>query len=521
MRRTGLLIISICIYISHENTYGLPSAQLARRLFTPIAVLSSAATVSLAYTPATICRYMRANKTTSSIAMASSLIMAYPPTRNFVRRNTPYLIRKNLVRGHITYQIMRNFARRRVANLCLWAGSIFQSKKLIRLASYIGTIETQRRIQQILSLASSANQINLFTMAGAHVGAHEQSSTMALHDAISNRLTDTVEALIAAGVDVNNLNHNQETPLHAAVATGHADIIHALIQAGADVTIRNSNGKTPLQIALDCGHHAVACTISNALNNALFKAISDNAIEKITALISAGADINASDENGQRALHLATEISAYDTELILASLSTSSSDGNGYFPLKRKDPAIALYLIEAGADIKAQDEQGNTPLHNAAESGVPNIVNALIQAGADVDAPNIDKQTPLHKAAMRGNAATVTLLIKAGAHISALNKSAETPLHAAAACGNIDTIDILIKAGSNINAPRSNGDTPLHTAAYHGRLDVVKKLVSAGAQTDIKEHYGRTAIALAGAYSQPAIVTYLESNRYNTPVVPQ
>lgn len=52
---------------------------------------------------------------------------------------------------------------------------------------------------------------------------------------------------------------------------------------------------------------------------------------------------------------------------------------------------VAKALIDAGTDVNAQDEEGNTPLHNARNA---KVAKALIDAGADVNALNDSGNTP-------------------------------------------------------------------------------------------------------------------------------
>ena len=48
-----------------------------------------------------------------------------------------------------------------------------------------------------------------------------------------------VFALILAGADINTCEVNGETPLYRAAYEGHADIAHALISAGTDINASN------------------------------------------------------------------------------------------------------------------------------------------------------------------------------------------------------------------------------------------------------------------------------------------
>jgi ankyrin repeat protein len=51
-------------------------------------------------------------------------------------------------------------------------------------------------------------------------------------------------------------------------------------------------------------------------------------------------------------------------------------------------------LIDAEADLNAQDKYKRTPLHWVAMEGHPELAKGLIDAGADVNAENSAKLTP-------------------------------------------------------------------------------------------------------------------------------
>ena len=47
-------------------------------------------------------------------------------------------------------------------------------------------------------------------------------------------------------------------------------------------------------------------------------------------------------------------------------------------------PPVYRLILDAGADVMAQDRWGSSPLFLASQTGNPNLINALLTAGADV-----------------------------------------------------------------------------------------------------------------------------------------
>jgi ankyrin repeat protein len=60
---------------------------------------------------------------------------------------------------------------------------------------------------------------------------------------------------------------------------------------------------------------------------------------------------------------------------------------------------VVEYLCGLGADVNAQDADGDTPLHDAARFGHLPVVKALLSAGADKALTNVDRKTPAALAA--------------------------------------------------------------------------------------------------------------------------
>ena len=148
--------------------------------------------------------------------------------------------------------------------------------------------------------------------------------------------------------------------------------------------------------------------------------------------------------------------------------------------------------LRAGANPEARDEDGDTPLHNAAYNGHVGAIAALLEAGADLEARDENGATPLHWAAGEGHAGVIAALLEAGADPRARDESSATPLHWAADEGDAGVIAALLEAGAYPKARQKEGATPLHFAARNGHAGAIIALLEAGADPRARARDGRT-----------------------------
>ncbi|XP_045599551.2 transient receptor potential channel pyrexia isoform X2 [Procambarus clarkii] len=152
-------------------------------------------------------------------------------------------------------------------------------------------------------------------------------------------------------------------------------------------------------------------------------------------------------------------------------------------------------LLEEGANVEARDNAGFSALHLAAESGSEEVLRVLLEGGARLGGPREwdgnEELTPLMLAARRGCVGGLEALLAAGANLNAgLNTSGETALHHAVRAASIDCIQFLINAGATVNPTLLYSETPLHIAVCEGLSDIVDILLSSGA--DVKASKGNS-----------------------------
>ena len=193
----------------------------------------------------------------------------------------------------------------------------------------------------------------IFASGEADVDARDedQGGSTALVLASQNGRPMVVDALLAAGADVNACNAGGDTPLILASLNGHGAIVDALLRAGANVHATDQFGSCALFYASRQGH----CGL-------------------LDALIDRGADVN-----GSRV-----------TALLIASRFGHASAVNK--------------LLLAGADVSAVDDDKNTALHRTALETTPGavygggtgeVVELLIKNCARMDVVNNDGLTPM------------------------------------------------------------------------------------------------------------------------------
>ncbi|XP_013391240.1 ankyrin-1-like [Lingula anatina] len=166
-------------------------------------------------------------------------------------------------------------------------------------------------------------------------------------------------------------------------------------------------------------------------------------------------------------------------------------------------------LLDSGAEVNAENEDGRTPLYWAAEEGHEDIVKLLLEHGTDPNITNEWGRTPLYWAAEEGHEDIVKLLLEHGTDPNITNESGRTPLCWAAEEGHEDIVKLLLERGADPNITNKWGRTPLYWAAYEGHEDIVKLLLEHGADPNITYKWDRTPLHVAAGEGHEDVVKLL------------
>jgi ankyrin repeat protein len=250
--------------------------------------------------------------------------------------------------------------------------------------------------------------------------------------------------LLAAGAKIDVPSGVGLTPLMAA---GNAASVEALCAAGADPVAVTNSGQTALMLAAGRGDQAA-----------------------VSALIKAGAEVNASSDSGLTALHYAIQSTASARMVTVQALLDAGAEADeetddGLTPLMgaagAADPELVELLLEHGANVHARTSSGNSVVmfvcHEPGSVGrqfdrpgrAQACIRALVDAGADVNAANDSGETALMWAAYYANAILMRTLLEAGADPNGRDEDGHSALDFARRTEGLPGLaDLLLEAGA-------------------------------------------------------------------------
>jgi len=167
----------------------------------------------------------------------------------------------------------------------------------------------------------------------------EQHYNKAVYYSAKNNWPNILSKLVEKRVDVNALTEGQ-TPLYLACKRGETEIVKLLLSNGANPNIATVGPYMwyPLQAACRGLHY-----------------------DTVKLLLEYKADVNVCDLTGKTAVHYALESTRYP--------NTDSDTGT----------VMVQLLLDAGADVNAAYEAGETPFYIACFEGLESLAKNVVQ----------------------------------------------------------------------------------------------------------------------------------------------
>ena len=235
-------------------------------------------------------------------------------------------------------------------------------------------------------------------------------------------------------------------------------------------------------------------------NDALRGAATRSHAEVVKLLLDSGADVNSKyPHNGNTALHDVGIV--FDLSLLGNVVET------------------ARILIEAGADIDAKNNSGETPFQTLLSEDIHKLIVEKTADRINVDQKNKVGATPLFYAQ---NGEVARKLIERGADVDfkivsddGIEVSVLSQHSSVSEDRRLEVVRALLEAGVNVNAINSkSGSTSLMMAAFQGNLEIVKLLVEKMEISMINARtisFGETALTFAIENGHQEVVEFLRS----------
>ncbi|CAN9243504.1 unnamed protein product [Alternaria alternata] len=336
-----------------------------------------------------------------------------------------------------------------------------------------------------------------------------------------------VETLLKNGADWRGKDNNGLTSLHAAAWGGNEAVVQLFINEGADVRAEDKNGLTALHLAVLGGHESSSV---------------------VRILLDNGASVGAKNHKGRTALQLAVSSTcrrpraresnrtreagatvdkcSYWPQPSISDLKVLTSAARCRTTYKMEPgvlsdwqtllhsmivPQLAMtkILLDFGANVGSEDDDGLTALHFAASVGSETIVRLLVESGGELQAKSTDGFTALHFAAAGGHGALIQYLVGSKVDIEARSHTGLTALHFAAISGSALGVKMLAASGADLNTRDDSGLALLHDAVLRGNKDVVKILLDNKVEARARDVRQLTALHQAALIGFDQIVWLL------------
>ena len=273
---------------------------------------------------------------------------------------------------------------------------------------------------------------------------------------------DAVSVLkTAVGVDISRPRTNDNaTPLHAAVESGNLKLVISLLRAGANATalmIQGDEKLYPLDIALKKNNPELVNTVARQ-SWFLFDFCKTGEVEEVRRYLEAGVPATLERQGAYSLLHQAVRSGSHE---------------------------MIDLLIKNGADVNKAYQDGNTPLHIAAEYASLGAMTALAHHNAEFRKNKAGK-TPLDLALLNHHGQVARHL---SGHYFPITPASPTgpwpaphqphPLIEAVINGDINFITMMKNESAMPSEMPTDkdGNTPLHLAAMHKQVKVIPLLM--------------------------------------------
>ena len=322
--------------------------------------------------------------------------------------------------------------------------------------------------------------VHLLLNSGASDGVCNSAHDPPLHIAVHSANLALVLAFLEHQVNLLVRGIRNCTVLHIIAELDNVEMFKAVCDSshfekllrdseGFFVRVVDNNKKTPVHVAARKGSHRVLELMISKLELSFLKKFVFHALDK---------------ENSTPVHHAIESGNLMVVEVLLrygAPLTPAEGSKLPPFHLTcRQDrfDMVQLMVEQHGPEIlKIQDEQGKTALHHSCMGLCgEELVSYLFEQGAELDAQDSNGNTALHTAIISSNVSAAEELLKRGSNPGIQDHNGQNALHHAVLHNRQEILSYLLEHNSCPNllsTPNNKGDYAIHCAINLSRYDLV------------------------------------------------
>ncbi len=389
---------------------------------------------------------------------------------------------------------------------------------------------------------------------------------------LENVNNTTVKHLLQKkGNEVDKITHDGRTYIFWAAYRNNMEIVKYLVANGAKANIEDSHGYSVINFAANAGQTNtkiydflieneadIAATTRSGTNALLLLAPYANDFDLVQYFLDKGLSLDSTDDNGSGLFHYAAKggdieflktligkgvpykgiNNQGENAILWASRGTRGKQNglatykyleglgleanivnkNGRNPLHAisfdtEDLAIYNYFIGKGVDVNQQDDGGDSPFMNAANSNTEEVVAFLADFVTDINTKDGNGRSALAMAVNRNSPEVVAYLLSKKADINTEDKKGNTLAYYLGTNFNAKNperfeakLKLLQEAGLDLTKPQNNGNTLLHLAAKDNDLAFLKRLEVFEMDINQKNKEGNTPLHLAAMTSNNSVI---------------
>ena len=331
---------------------------------------------------------------------------------------------------------------------------------------------------------------------------------------------------------LNTRHSSGKTALVDCAERGRVEAAKILLQNGADYQIAGHAGRTPLAWACTGGHAEVVKLIlkhakshssegsplSDCINKAnkdgwtpLMHAAFRNHLPVVKVLLEYGADYTTS-RVGKKpptptALHDACSSGSREVVTHLLEVASKELD----------EEQLARF-------VNKRNQYEKTPLHDAADSGRPRIVELLLSKyNADPMTSKHGNVSTLLDANWNGHVEVVSLLLKYASrnpdtkrfkdYMNQRNKWLKTVLMDACERNRPEVIRLLLEYGADYSIGNNENVTPLHKASWNGHPEAAETLLELASKDPDRPRFASQCLNRKNKWGKTPLMDACETGR--------